>query len=205
MCPTMTPGRDPPTPPTPHRLPRIPGPPSRCFHARERFRGRRVDVGGAGWRGVLRPWTAILVSFLLWAPTAAATPQPPRNLQGAYMTSTGLVDLSWDPPQNGTADFTYYVWRDGTTLLASSTSSQTFTDDPPGAVPDFGLIYLVSSAPPGNSNNIGLPAVVGVPTIQCEVVSVTTSWSDPYLTVTLHEECMKGTVIYDKTVVWQQP
>ena len=180
-------------------------PPAPSFRGRDGVRKRRVDVHAPGCRAVPRPWAAILVCALLWAPTASATPQPPRNLQGSYMTSTGLVTLSWDPPENGTAAFTYYVWRDGSTLLASSISSQTYTDDPPGAVPDFGLIYLVSSAPPGNPDNIGLPAVIGVPTIDCEVVSVTTSWSEPYLTVTLHEECMKGTVVYDKTVVWQQP
>lgn len=146
---------------------------------------------------------AVLAFVALLAPQAMATPGSPQDLQGSYSLSTRLVSLSWQPPNGGSAAWNYLVWRDGT--FDGSTPALAYSDGPPGTVPDPGLIYFVSAAPPGNAGNPGLPAVVGVPTLSCEVVSVSTTWEAPYLYAHLHEECLGGTFTYEKDAAWTAP
>ncbi|MFO1532584.1 MAG: hypothetical protein ABR562_02625 [Thermoplasmatota archaeon] len=144
----------------------------------------------------------VAVALLLLVPTVVADPSPPEDLHGSYSITTRNVSLTWQPPDSGVAAFTYRVWRDNTSL--GSTGSLSYTDAP-GNAPDPGYVYLVTASPPGNPNNVGMPAVVGVSTLDCEVASVATSWNYPYLYIHLHEECMGGLYIYDKHVTWQKP
>jgi hypothetical protein len=150
---------------------------------------RRVPV----WRTL----AALAIVVLLVPPTTAATAAP-KNLRGSYSASSGLVTLTWEAPASGS--FVYHVWRDAT--HDGTTTDLKYVDDPPGDVPDPAYIYLVRAAPANKPEDQGDPAVVAVPTITCEVLSVTTTSSPPYLTVTLHGECLQGSRIFDKSITY---
>lgn len=148
-------------------------------------------------RAAWRAFASLAIVALLAPPTLAATGAP-KDLRGTYAPSTGLVTLTWEPP--GNAPYVYHVWRDQ--AYDGSTSETKYVDDPARDVPDPAYIYLVRAAPANQPGEHGDPAVVGVPTVTCEVLSVTTSWSPPYLTATLHGECLKGSLVYDKSVTY---
>lgn len=150
---------------------------------------RRVPV----WR-----WLAALAIVVLLVPYASAATGAPKDLRGSYAPSTGLVTLTWEAP--GLGSYVYHVWRDD--VHDGSTTGKKYVDDPPGDVPDPAYIYLVRAAPADRPGEYGDPAVVAVPTVTCEVLSVTTTASPPYLTVTLHGECLKGSLVYDKSITY---
>ena len=147
--------------------------------------------------GVLRRLAAAVLVLLLVHPVSAAAGAP-QNLRGSYSPSTGVVTLAWEPPNN--APYVYHVWRDD--VYDGSTAELRYSDNPPGDVPDPAYVYLVRAAHSSQPDEYGEPAVVGVPTVTCEVLSITTTWSPPYLTVTLHGECLKGSLVYDKSVTY---
>jgi len=151
----------------------------------------------------MRALLLVAVALVATASHAAApyTPPTPENLEALYSTTQNVVTVTWDAPsQNG---LTYLVWRDGQYL--GSTSGTSFLDALPTSH-DAGYIYFVSAQWVGNSGTyVSPPAVDGVSTIACEVVSVSTSWNYPYVYAHLHEECLGGTITYDKDATWMSP
>lgn len=164
-----------------------------------------------------KPLTASLASAIvllalaaLVAPQGTAPPanSSPTNLHSAYDSQANLVSLSWSPPSQTSNSLTYMVWRNDVYL--GTTTGTTYQDAFGMAVPDPGYIYFVSAVTNSNNNGVAnvtvsAPAIDGVSTLSCEVVNVSTSWNWPYVYAHLHEECLAGTVTYDRDVTWQRP
>lgn len=151
----------------------------------------------------MRALLLVAVALVAMAPHATApyTPSTPENLDAVYSTSQNTVQVTWQAPtQSG---LSYLVWRDGQYL--GSTTGTSFLDTF-SSRPEPGYIYFVSAQWVDSSGTyVSPPAVDGVATTACEVVSVSTSWNYPYVYAHLHEECLGGTVTYDKDATWMRP
>jgi hypothetical protein len=143
---------------------------------------------------------AAFVTVLLSQATAGGPPPPPGHLVASYDPASGAAHLSWTPPDPGR--WTYVVWRDDG--IVGSTSEAAFTDESvPTDTGAAGFLYFVAATRDGRQWS--KPAIIDLPTLACEIVTVSTSWEYPYVTARLHEECLDGAVVYDKKVTWAPP
>jgi hypothetical protein len=195
---------------TPHQMPE-PGntrprqPPNRVFRGPAPMNRRtflKHRPGCASSMKIPRLAALLVAIAVLGLPQmgASLTANTPQNLRASYDGATRTVGLAWTPHNSGNG-FTYLVWRDGS-MQVGNTSALGFAEQPSASVPPAGLVYFVSSQSP--SGAVSFPAVVGVTTISCEVVTVSTSWQAPFLYAHLHQECVGG-ITQDKDVTWTAP
>jgi len=129
---------------------------------------------------------------------AQGPPSPPQNLQGTFDHSTDAVTLTWKAPDAG--NYVYQVYRDST--LLGSTANTGFVDQ--GVPLNSAFVYfVVDRAKDGTAWST--PAVVDVPTLSCDVATLTVTQNYPYVYAATHQECLGGTVVFDKSVTWTQP
>lgn len=120
----------------------------------------------------------------------------PQNVRGTYHATSHSITLHWDAPAEG--NWTYKVYRDS--RLVGETQVLTFRDS--GIGNDKGYVYFVTATLDGQ--HWSMPGIGAVPTLTCQVVTLTTSWEWPHAYVKLHEECLGG-IVYDKSVTWTAP
>ena len=134
----------------------------------------------------------LAVPFLQAGLAEPTRPPPPQDLRGSQDAGSGAVQLNWQAPGDGR--WAYKVWRENTTLGKSTSTA--FADHPPS---DSLYIYLVTAkAPDGPWSD---PALVAVPALGCEIVSISTTMDYPYAYVHVHEECIGGIAV-DRDVTW---
>lgn len=131
-----------------------------------------------------RASVATLLLALMLVPQVSAQPDPPERFEGTYDSGDEAVALEWDsaPPSH-----TFRIERNGAVLVASTTATSHLDEDLPSGSDDIlYTLYIVDSS---NTASEGLDLTVKRDT-NCEVLSISTSWTYPYAYANVHEECL---------------
>jgi len=146
----------------------------------------------------IRLVAALVLLLAPFAGGAQSGPPPPQSLQGTFDRSADTVNLAWKAPVNG--NLVYAVYRDST--LLGTTANTTFADH--GVPMNSAFVYFVVDREK-DGTAWSTPAVTDVPTLSCDIATVTVTQQYPYVYAHAHQECLGGTVVFDKDVQWTQP